>query len=74
MDQQRAKAQSETKGQMVERMLARKRGATVDELVEKTGWKKGSVMSRISYLKKEGIQIAKVETGKGPVRFVATKH
>lgn len=55
---------SKTKGGEVIRLLSRKRGATMDELIEATCWQRGSVMSRISHLRREGQKVDQVSEGR----------
>lgn len=49
------------KGAEVIRLLSRKRGATVDELIKATGWKRASVMSRLSWLKRNGYEVEHID-------------
>lgn len=62
-----------TKAEIVVRLLARKNGASVDEIAEKTGWKRPSVRAFISTLQsKQGVSIEKMgEHGK--TRFHAAQ-
>ena len=46
-----------TKKAMVEQLLKSDKGATIEELCEKTGWQKHTVRGHLSILKKAGANI-----------------
>lgn len=50
---QKTTKQPETRRGMIVRMMSRKRGASISELAEKTGWKRNSVIGEVSRIRKE---------------------
>ncbi len=57
------KPKSETKSELMRRMLARKSGATLSSLQKATGWQPHSVRAALSTLRKAGYTIDKLPPG-----------
>jgi predicted ArsR family transcriptional regulator len=62
-----------TKSEIVNRLLARKAGATIDELGEATKWQPHSVRAYLSGLRKKGINIAREERRDGAKSYRVIK-
>lgn len=56
-DTSRAKPSADTKIGRVTKLLCRKNGATLDQLVTETGWQKHTVRAALTGLKKRGYSI-----------------
>ncbi len=59
-----AKEKRRTKATQVEAMLARKSGATLEQLCEATGWQSHTCRAFLSRLRKKGREVVR-ETSKG---------
>ncbi len=57
------KSKPETKTAIIQRLLARKSGATLSSLQNATGWQPHSVRAALSALRKDGYTIDKLPPG-----------
>jgi len=62
-----------TKIQTVEKFVSRKSGASIEQLLDATGWKPHSVRAAISGLRKKGLTILLSQTAKGKKVYKATQ-
>lgn len=62
----------QSKAEKVRRLLKRKRGARLDEIIEATQWKKHSVRAFISGLRKQGYSITNERDRNQVSRYLIT--
>ena len=65
----RANKPPTTKSAMVRKLLARTRGATVQELMTATGWQNHSVRAFFTGLRKKGLSLAREERTSGELAY-----
>ena len=53
-----------TKLETIRRLICRKRGASMDELMRVTGWQKGSVEGNIGKLRRKGLRVTREDAPK----------
>lgn len=71
-EKQSAKAARKTKILNVVDLLERKNGASLEEMIETTGWQKHTVRAALTGLKKKGFGIERVQV-EGVSRYTITK-
>jgi hypothetical protein len=59
------KTKSQTKSETVKQLLARDRGATLEEMIAATGWKPHSCRAFLSGVRKSGSAVLKLERTDG---------
>lgn len=63
---------AKSKAEKIRRLLIRKRGARLDEIIKATQWKKHSIRACISRLRKQGYCVVCTRDRTGASRYLVT--